>query len=252
MSSGTDGLTPECAHESLQFARLPVRLASRFNLDARMASGYQHAGAEPHRGRQIGHRVQQREVGVAVWRYRDDVERIAVTEVGPRAVAKNEQPSPDALRWTDARVRARTTHRGSIDTVSSNNHCRQVARLTHGAITRGLTNRARTRLIDRGCCRGAHQALFERAPGNDIGLMHEIGCVLGQNPVAERELLQPVHQLTRLAVEANLARARAALASGPELLDVTRIIVFAIGDCRRKLLLAPIPLSMNRYRPFPS
>src|SRR5216684_4939626 len=121
MSSGTDGLTPECAHESLQFACLPVRLTSRFNLDARMASCYQDAGAEPHRRRQIGHRVQQREVGVAVRRYRDDVERIAVTEVGPRAVAKNEQPSPDALCGTDARVRACTTQCGSIDAVSGNN-----------------------------------------------------------------------------------------------------------------------------------
>src|SRR5438477_11255803 len=104
MSSGggTDVLTPECAHESLQFARLPVRLSSRFNLDAGAPPSYQHAGAKPGGRRQIGQGVQQREVRIAVWRHGDHVQGIAMTEIGPRAVAKNEQPSADALRGIDA------------------------------------------------------------------------------------------------------------------------------------------------------
>ncbi len=86
--------------------------------------------------------------------------------------------------------------------------------------------------------------MFKVAPGNDVGLLHEIGRVLGQNAVAERELFQRVHRLPRLTVEPNLPRERAGFASGPQLLHVARIVILAISECRTEFLLptaAPAP-----------
>src|SRR2546427_352792 len=106
MSSGTRVSAPEIAHQSLQLARQPASLAPFSNLDARAPPGHQDRGLELSRLPQIRERLQQREIRLAVRGDADHAQRVAMTEIGPGAVAHDEEPAPDPLRRVDARTRS--------------------------------------------------------------------------------------------------------------------------------------------------
>src|SRR5256886_13554408 len=101
MSSGTRISASEVAHQSLQFTRHPASLAPFSNLDARAPPGHQHSGLERSGLPQVWERFQQREIRLAVRSDADHAERVAMTEIGPGAVAHDEEPAPDPLRRVD-------------------------------------------------------------------------------------------------------------------------------------------------------
>src|SRR5207249_3551126 len=97
---------PEFAHQSLQFTWQPAGLTPFSNLDARTPPGHEHRRLERGRVPQVRQGIEQGEIGVAIGRDRDDAQRVAMPEVGPRAVAHDEEATSHALRWIDAGMRA--------------------------------------------------------------------------------------------------------------------------------------------------
>ena len=65
-------------------------------------------------------------------------------------------------------------------------------------------------------------------------------------------MLQRIHELLRLTVQADLARQRARFACGPQLFDVARVVVRPIADRGPKLFLPPATRAVHRNRPLPS
>src|SRR5881628_4065191 len=106
MSSGTHVSASEVAHQSLQFAWEPASLATGLNLDAGTPPGYQHRRLECGRLPQIRDGLQQREVGVAIRSDGHHAQRIAMAQIGPGAVAHDEESPAYALRRVDPRARA--------------------------------------------------------------------------------------------------------------------------------------------------
>src|SRR5437667_9599707 len=93
------------SHQALQFTGVPPCLSTRSNFDARVPPGHQDRRLERGRLPQIWEEFQQGEVCLAIWRDADHVQRVAVAEVGPRAVAHDEEPAADALGGVDTRAR---------------------------------------------------------------------------------------------------------------------------------------------------
>ena len=165
-----------------------------------------------------------------------------MARVCPYAVAQHEQASADALGGAGASSRRGDAGVG-LDHDLRPHELRIALRAPHRPVARLVAGRRRDGHRAEG---DGHASERHRRR-----LLHQVRGVVGEDPVAQRQPLQLAQDLGIRPVQPDVARQRARLAGGPELLDVPAGAgVTAEGGVRRKPLLMAASPSRDRHGPL--